>query len=137
VRGLKPFPAATQQKAGVSHPTRGAWIETRSKHRIQSSRCRTPPGVRGLKPCQTKLAYTYACRTPPGVRGLKLYLIRPLLCKFLGSHPTRGAWIETTRSLKKMLNYWSHPTRGAWIETSYFFVALLNSAVAPHPGCVD
>ena len=79
------------------------------------------------------------CRTPHGVRGLK-----PMYClvaMMIGaSHPSRGAWIETTasnrqpkptasrtphgvRGLKPQLeaedkkSLQSHPSRGAWIET--------------------
>ena len=33
------------------------------------------------------------------------------------SHPTRGAWIETIIRLSKPSPTASHPTRGAWIET--------------------
>ena len=33
--------------------------------------CRTPPGVRGLKPEQLKGLSLSNSRTPPGVRGLK------------------------------------------------------------------
>ena len=33
------------------------------------------------------------------------------------SHPTRGAWIETSGGPDSKRRPWSHPTRGAWIET--------------------
>ena len=36
------------------------------------------------------------------------------------SHPTRGAWIETSARLTAISQQdVSHPTRGAWIETEY------------------
>ena len=78
---------------------------------------RTPPGVRGLKPTWEFRYFTSVSRTPPGVRGLKHEMNANLLLP-LRSHPAQGAWIETiaryssSRPAKK-----SHPTRGAWIET--------------------
>ena len=78
------------------------------------------------------------CRTPPGVRGLKLNIALNAGTLFL-SHPTRGAWIEiaTMQKFEQIINSrtppgvrglksddsrairpanMSHPTRGAWIE---------------------
>ena len=57
----------------MSHPTRGAWIETSDRFGIDRLAFRrTPPGVRGLKPLYSLLpAQVQQCRTPPGVRGLK------------------------------------------------------------------
>ena len=55
----------------MSHPTRGAWIETKLFPVVAPTRCRTPPGVRGLKPVWTTRALASMRRTPPGVRGLK------------------------------------------------------------------
>ena len=58
----------------MSHPTRGAWIETKLFPVVAPTRCRTPPGVRGLKPVWTTRALASMRRTPPGVRGLKLFI---------------------------------------------------------------
>ena len=38
-----------------SHPAWGAWIETSFDRRITKRNCRTPPGVRGLKPADYPL----------------------------------------------------------------------------------
>ena len=52
VRGLKRNRFRNCQRVFQSHPTRGAWIETRFDFRIcKCHKCRTPPGVRGLKHC--------------------------------------------------------------------------------------
>ena len=82
-------------KYSLSHPARGAWIETIIE-RLGTLRIkgRTPPGVRGLKLSSLLRYSAICCRTPPGVRGLK-----PLQCQMITSpcesHPARGAWIET------------------------------------------
>ena len=78
---------------GGSHPARGAWIETRQPV---------------LKSCRN-----YS-RTPPGVRGLKLLQLL-LYGRRRRSHPARGAWIETLTAIR-------FPAR---------------VLVAPRPGCVD
>ena len=54
-------------------------------------------------------------RTPHGVRGLKSFgwLWRSV---FVGSHPSRGAWIEIFGWGCCRRCLWSHPSRGAWIE---------------------
>ena len=59
----------------VSHPSRGAWIESKFVKTLRADTGRTPHGVRGLK-VMYSLALTPAvlCRTPHGVRGLKVYL---------------------------------------------------------------
>ncbi len=80
----------------MSHPARGAWIETEQ-----------PATVWGRTPR----------RTPPGVRGLKLFVLQ-LLPYRKKSHPARGAWIETTTSTIFVSDTASHPARGAWIETT-------------------
>ena len=99
----------------MSHPARGAWIETALVEMLK-------PGLRG--------------RTPLGVRGLKLQGF-PYLRRAVASHPARGAWIET--SVLSVINavQGSHPARGAWIETGDKLLARVNSGVAPRSGCVD
>ena len=41
---------------------------------LKEGKCRTPPGVRGLKLMVSILLTLSLGRTPPGVRGLKLFL---------------------------------------------------------------
>ena len=55
-------------------------------------------------------------RTPHGVRGLKLRTMGARNDDG-GSHPARGAWIETGPSRTARAFSSSHPARGAWIET--------------------
>ena len=56
----------------MSHPTRGAWIETLHQATLDHNNdSRTPPRVRGLKRLLNLLGYGFDGRTPPGVRGLK------------------------------------------------------------------
>ena len=55
-------------------------------------------------------------RTPHGVRGLKLYRMFAMLLLVIGSHPSRGAWIEIR---------------------SMFIFRLRPEWVAPLTGCVD
>ena len=56
----------------MSHPTRGAWIETGHPFKLGQEQCgRTPPGVRGLKHLMKNGIIVRFSRTPPGVRGLK------------------------------------------------------------------
>ena len=58
----------------MSHPARGAWIETRPPMDRRLARARrTPRGVRGLKPPRSSW------------RAVRW-----------ASHPARGAWIETS-----------------------------------------
>ena len=83
----------------MSHPARGAWIETALVEMLK-------PGLRG--------------RTPLGVRGLKLQGF-PYLRRAVASHPARGAWIETDGPSVDELRSLSHPARGAWIETPQEF----------------
>ena len=117
MRGLKLDIGTNKRGYLMSHPGRGAWIETAIAlltNAVPSSR--TPPGVRGLKPLLVLLLLIRLRRTPPGVRGLK----RPWPVDTSlppGSHPTRGAWIETQSSATAANLMMSHPTRGAWIET--------------------
>ena len=57
----------------LSHPARGAWIETKTKKKMnKNEKCRTPPGVRGLKQIDKMQEQAR-----------------------MESHPARGAWIET------------------------------------------
>ena len=76
---------------------------------------RTPHGVRGLKRvARHDAAHVGAGRTPHGVRGLKPPALRR-------DHGPRG----------------SHPARGAWIETPSTCTAPRCPRVAPRKGCVD
>ena len=80
VRGLKLPDEEIEPVDVMSHPSRGAWIET-------------------LLPLLCIMAQLR--RTPRGVRGLKLLLV---LSKVLPvrSHPSRGAWIETIIAFAKL-----------------------------------
>ena len=77
---------------------------------------RTPHGVRGLKPRKRMRARAHRGRTPHGVRGLKQKLGLSQISAF-ASHPARGAWIETCGRCRWRRRLLSHPARGAWIET--------------------
>ena len=72
VRGLKQSVEDEYNLFCVSHPGRGAWIETvvirNDGIRVVG---RTPGGVRGLKPHIYRIMICLDCRTPGGVRGLK------------------------------------------------------------------
>jgi len=99
------------------------------------------------------------CRTLRGVRGLKHHVGCIYFDEYM-SHPSRGAWIETSnyrridisvtrrtlrgvRGLKLLRSSCfarvpqSHPSRGAWIETPTLGVVTLSHIVAPFAGCVD
>ena len=90
---------------------------------------------------------------------MKLYC-PALVAWCAGSHPSRGAWIETTvrshvsaqlvcrtphgvRGLKLDVRNITrdeglpHPSRGAWIETPCMIAFTTPVAVAPLTGCVD
>ncbi len=160
VRGLKPVIDNLWAIQSGSHPSRGAWIETVLHHRAQnSSTCRTPRGVRGLKLWNNFSFRRVRSRTPRGVRGLKRcsYILKQTP---LNSHPSRGAWIETStssilwvsktgrtprgvRGLKLVVlsvctsATQSHPSRGAWIETRWSWKSWPGRVVAPLAGCVD
>ncbi len=143
----------------MSHPTWGAWIETKSPfffvHGLPS---RTPRGVRGLKPRCRLARQLENCRTPRGVRGLKhrcgIRYPMPIRRTPRGvrglkraavvvsgcvnpSHPTWGAWIETRSVRSCRRTHQSHPTWGAWIETPVSWRCRTGKGVAPHVGCVD
>ena len=100
----------------MSHPARGAWIETILSTASLRNACRTPPGVRGLKLFLVLAVIANNCRTPPGVRGLKLYLSHQ-------NHIQASRTPPGVRGLKRYPathpppNHRSHPARGAWIET--------------------
>ena len=102
----------------VSHPARGAWIETISViPEFMEKVGRTPPGVRGLKHFPLHRLYYLVSRTPPGVRGLKHERGRDAVFS-KASHPARGAWIETLRTRWTRIALCSRtPPGGAWIET--------------------
>ena len=56
----------------------------------------------------------------------------------IGSHPTRGAWIEIICLVVVGFGlFGSHPTRGAWIEIRPDLWCTTTTPVAPHTGCVD
>ena len=120
VRGLKQSVEDDYNLFCVSHPGRGAWIETvvilndgirvvgrtpggvrGLKHVLNDAllkyTSRTPPGVRGLKPFSSSSRNRLFRRTPPGVRGLKLCIVYRKIINRM-SHPARGAWIETSKS---------------------------------------
>jgi len=141
VRGLKLADDSARVRVLLSHPARGAWIETAVRYHPgvklgshpargawietgfapvnpAAAAGRTPRGVRGLKREYNPQPTTeLACRTPRGVRGLKLQPSASS-CAEAVSHPARGAWIETSvgRHRRRLLDE-SHPARGAWIET--------------------
>ena len=145
---------------GMSHPSRGAWIEI--SHTLNVSPMlarRTPHGVRGLKFDTVMKRNEKARRTPHGVRGLKSSPHRLSWRKSL-SHPSRGAWIEIHRVYYSLIAIVSHPSRGAWIEIPMMpqethglikshpsrgaWIEIINGAcprdnsnVAPLTGCVD
>jgi len=104
--------------ASESHPARGAWIETRQQLVSRCAATASHP-ARGAW-IETRLrTRSWTCRrsrTPHGVRGLKRHA--PVLeLDNLGSHPARGAWIETCNWRDRGKSWSSHPARGAWIET--------------------
>ena len=96
----------------MSHPTRGAWIET-SKIAV----CK----LRTVKSHPTRGAWIET-----------LIVVNPNF--FIASHPTRGAWIETIIRLSKPSPTASHPTRGAWIETSNKFLNIIGYLSRTPPG---
>ena len=55
----------------------------------------------------------------------------------LSSHPSRGAWIEIQRLDAPAIWCRSHPSRGAWIEMDFEGLPAADVAVAPLAGCVD
>ena len=116
VRGLKFGPAQVGDGVGLSHPSRGAWIEIISK----------------------RAAYVrWASRTPHGVRGLKSIVARRYPRNRL-SHPSRGAWIEIYIDVVgHVIAAESHPSRGAWIEIIKCTWIRYRAMVAPLTGCVD
>src|ERR1019366_4416068 len=140
VRGLKPVLQFAKRALRMSHPTRGAWIETKIESpEISEQRRRTPRGVRGLKRFVAVVVFEAEeshptrgawietlpdgvsntcrpCRTPRGVRGLKpVWRARPSCPGSRTPRGVRGLKLDggnvNTRIQK------SHPTRGAWIET--------------------
>ena len=56
----------------------------------------------------------------------------------LGSHLTRGAWIEiSNKGASTCTSLGSHLTRGAWIEIAFRRRSEILPVVAPHTRCVD
>ena len=100
----------------MSHPARGAWIET--------------SGV-GL------IAWVISRRTPRGVRGLKHLNIEHAQ-KRMKSHPARGAWIETIRRIGHPSLRSRRTPRGVrGLKPDRIGSSFGKFAVAPRAGCVD
>ena len=122
----------------LSLPTRGAWIEMRSKFGLIRQITSLPtrgawieiPNKRA-RPCACKSLPTRgawieipigSCRATKRrslpTRGAWIEIgwdNLELLCRE-SSLPTRGAWIEITATTSFRASTWSLPTRGAWIE---------------------
>ena len=117
-RGLKPPREYAGDRAGMSLPSLGAWIETRHASCATSTNCR-----RSLHwECGLKLG---GARAQPRARGRSLHWERGLKRprEYAGdragmSLPSLGAWIETCRRTGLGLRRRSLPSLGAWIETS-------------------
>ena len=78
----------------MSHPTRGEWIEMRARRACaQTASGLTPHGVSGLKSPLRAPPADERRLTPHGVSGLK-YVNQVKGTWKMGSHPTRGEWIE-------------------------------------------
>ena len=78
----------------------------------------------------------YGRRTPHGVRGLKCHAFAGFDVS-VGSHPSRGAWIEIQTMYVRQRDWESHPSRGAWIEMRKYWGLRSGRNVAPLTGCVD
>jgi len=137
-RGLKSEKSEYVMNMVQSLPTRGAWIEIFSAPSASApSNGRSPHGERGLKFLPRLCRRVTRGRSPHGERGLKLtdYNINNILSLSL---PTRGAWIEMRRDLRRGGDRQeSLPTRGAWIEITPVTPAYRTGRVAPHTGSVD
>ena len=127
----------------MSHPTRGAWIETAKFHKYQfNPESRTPHGVRGLKQAViASISTPPSRRTPHGVRGLKQKMLadEQQTCTSRTPHGVRGLKLKRLIESGRLLSRTPHgvrglkhlvkgsvfrddespPTRGAWIETDY------------------
>ncbi len=118
-RGLKRRLQIQIGDRGLSLPSRAAWIETscpcRTRHR-RFRRC--PHGQRGLK---RRLLQQFReqprGRCPHGQRGLKPERGAGSSAD-VQSLPSRAAWIETLRLLRRSAPPLSLPSRAAWIETT-------------------
>ena len=56
----------------------------------------------------------------------------------IGSHPSRGGWIEIGCPPWGKILFKSHPSRGGWIEIQTAVVSVLDTArVPPLTGWVD
>ena len=75
-------------------------------------------------------------RSPCGERGLKFFA-RATSHARPRSLPVRGAWIEITSGVCRLMVLPSLPVRGAWIEMSCVAVILYFPVVAPRAGSVD
>ena len=103
---------------------------------VERFMCRTPQGVRGLKPVRSTSHCNGARRTPQGVRGLKL--ITHLIASM-----TQGRTPQGVRGLKPPYSgpyeeyYGSHSARSAWIETVGSGAWIAVAVVALRKECVD
>ena len=80
---------------GVSHPSRGAWVEMKN-------------GV--LNSPSSVVAPLTGCVGWNNGRNAYVFLVG-------GSHPSRGAWVEITIFATGGGHaHKSHPSRGAWVE---------------------
>ena len=143
-----------------SHLTRGAWIEMMYWLNI----CRldsVAPHTRCVdwNSNELNVVLFHSCRTSHEVRGLKFLLLVPFL-EYVGSHLTRGAWIEilfrwNRRHLVMVAPHtryvdWncpclsslafaccrtSHEVRG--LKSRNFKFWIFPFEVAPHTRCVD
>ena len=118
----------------------GAWIEIMYSFALTPDvLSRTPRWVRGLKYHIKWATKSCTCFVAPH-DGCVDWNIIPFVhfsYKYM-SHPTMGAWIEISLSIKTSSDsIGSHPTMGAWIEICLFEVNSWLHLVAPHDGCVD
>ena len=157
VRGLKPVPGiGIAGHTGRTHagawietindqaynyilkstsPHAGAWIENKKQLRVTLTQLMShPTRVRGLKlndPEKCGLPYHVA---PTRVRGLKPSP-RHWHSGPHWSHPTPGAWIETSASPRPACRpEASHPTRVRGLKQGHQSRLRLVSGVAPHAG---
>ena len=97
-RGLKTPNEYADPVSGRSLPSRGAWIENwcLQYHALLLLR-RSLHGERGLKTAPGEEVRACPGRSLHGERGLKNHRVSPFLSLAM-SFPSRGAWIEKTKS---------------------------------------
>ena len=94
----------------------GAWIETRVRQQFTQEQQSHPSWVRGLKPFNTFVKYSYCKSHPSWVRGLKLIGILSHN-KSIRSHPS---WVRGLKPYLVGLKPEGGKVAllvGAWIET--------------------